>query len=319
MDWIKVTIKTATSGTEIVTALLIDMGINGVEIKDPFEMAAYFTSASPQWDYVDESLSAAIADSPSHEASIIFYLGTDLESEHLLARITDMLNRQQESIGYISIATESVNDENWLHEWKKHFHPIKIGRVLIVPEWETATNQDEIVFTIDPGSAFGTGQHATTMLCVEALQGYLKPGHNVLDIGCGSGILSIISLLLGANKTVACDIDPSAIEVTKKNASLNPINPASLETFVGNILACPRLQASILSQSYDIIVANIVADVIIELVPFIRNILAQGKIFIASGIISERLADVISALSCFAVLETKEHEGWCCVVAVNNG
>jgi len=315
VQWIKTTIKTTSPGTEIITALLINMGIYGVEIDDPQAMEDFFANTPPKWDYIDEGL---LKPQENPEASVIFYLGTDSESTALLAQVRSQLKTIQEPIGSLALTTETVDDQDWLHKWKKYFHPIKIGRVMIVPEWETATNESEIVFTIDPGSAFGTGQHATTSLCIETLQGHIKPADDILDIGCGSGILSVICLLLGAKTATACDIDPSAVEVTKKNAALNPIDLSTLTVYTGDILTNPGLQEQI-KRPYNIIVANIVADVIINVVSLIKELglLAPGGTFIASGIISQRLDEVLAALvsNNFNILQTKESEGWCCVVA----
>ncbi|MCL2404776.1 MAG: 50S ribosomal protein L11 methyltransferase [Defluviitaleaceae bacterium] len=321
MEWLKATIKTNTQEVEVIVALLIDMGIYGVEINDPSEMEAFFASTPSQWDYVDESILASFpAGQQNTEAYVVFYVGTDDESTQLLSQVRDKLNNIQELplASRPALFTETVNDESWLHEWKKHFHPFMIGRVHIVPKWETTPQpiEGDVTFTIDPGSAFGTGQHATTMLCIEALQDIVSPGDEVLDIGCGSGILSIISLLLGSGAATACDIDPSATEVTKRNAALNPINPNSLQVYTGNILTCPDLQKKLKRKSYNIVIANIVADVIIELAPHIRNFLTLDGTFIASGIICERLDDVKLALKGhLEIIDIKVSEGWCCVVA----
>ena len=311
LEWIKATIKTTTQGIEIATELLADLGIYGVEINDPTEVEAFFKKTSPQWDYVDSALLSPHSD--GGEVSVIFYTGTDHESQALLAHVNKALTQIQSFV--FTLHLETVNDQDWLHEWKKHFHPIKIGRVIIAPVWEMGEYKDDIVFTIDPGSAFGTGQHATTRLCTEALQEHIKTNDSILDIGCGSGILSVIGLLLGAKHVTACDIDPAAVEITKKNAKLNPIDLSKLEVYVGDILTSSKLQEIINSKSYDIIVANIVADVIIKLSPVIRRLLKPGGVFIASGIIDERLDDVLSALSTLNSPDIKSSEGWCCVVA----
>jgi len=309
-------------GIEAITNLLMDLGIYGVEIIDQAEMAEFFAKDSPHWDYIDEAMLSQVRASEA-EASIIFYIGTDRESSDLLKRVNEELSRlkacpQSAPLGSLALQAEAVNDQDWLHEWKKHFEPIRIGRVLIVPEWDdNAHPEDEIVFTIDPGSAFGTGQHATTMLCIESLQDRVRLGSSVLDIGCGSGILSIISLLLGAGQATACDIDPSAVEVTKKNAKINPIDQSSLRAFAGDILSSPELLKNISQGKFDIIIANIVADVIKGLAPLVKNLLAPDGVFIASGIIEERLSDVLLSLSAnkLNVVETKTADGWCCVVA----
>jgi len=312
--WTKTTIATARENTELITAMLLNLGIHGVEIHDPQEMETFLTSATSTWDYIDEAL---LPTCTNEGTSIIFYTGTDKGSQDLLSQLKSDLDGISSELGSHTIVSETVNDESWLHEWKKHFHPIKIGQVQIVPEWDTAPPQDGTVFTIDPGSAFGTGQHATTALCIEALQKWLKPHDTILDIGCGSGILSIIGLLLGAKKAVACDIDSAAIEVARRNAALNPIDSSSLDLHIGDILTNTNLHNKINNQKYNIIAANIVADVIIKLAPLIRNLLSPEGNFMASGIITERLDDVLHALTSNALTihEVKTREGWCCVIA----
>ena len=322
MEWRKTTITTTDQGAEIITGLLLDLGVSGVEIIDKKERSDFFANGSSQWDYVDELLQTQAGEC-ENSVSIVFYLGADNESESLLKGIKMGIEYIKscasdiELLGSLSLSTETVNDQDWLHEWKKHFQPIRIGIVLIVPEWDKDAHESDIIFTIDPGSAFGTGQHATTMLCVEALQKHMKPKNMVLDVGCGSGILSIISLLLGAKQAVGCDIDPAAVEVTRKNAGLNPVDASALKLYVGDILTCTELQASINHFKFDIVVANIVADTIINLSPIISNILKPRGVFIASGIIIERLEDVIATLTFndFEIIDIKISEGWCCVVA----
>ena len=321
LDWTKVTITTTTPGADILSALLTDLGISGVEIIDAKERAAFLANNSSNWDYIDESL-VTPGSHDGEEASVVFYISTGPESHGLLPQIKQLLstlksNGSHEHLGSLSISQETVNDQDWLHEWKKYFRPFTIGRILIVPEWEAGLHSGDIIFTIDPGSAFGTGQHATTMLCIEAIEQHVKPGDTILDIGCGSGILSIISLLLGAKHVTACDIDPSAVEVTQKNAKLNPIDISSLDVHTGDIITSTELQSKILKNHYNVVIANIVADVLIKLAPALKEYLCHGGIFIGSGIIDERLDEVISALSLnnLRIIESKALDGWYCVVA----
>jgi len=331
MEWTKVAIKTTTFGTEIVMGILLSSGISGVEIVDPRERANYLEGITRTWDYVDESLLDANND--KDEAHVIFYLTKNKDGATLLKEIRERLEvvRSEfinEDLGNLSIITESTDDENWLHEWKKHFRPIEIGKVAIVPEWEEYINEneDKVIFKIDPGSAFGTGQHQTTQLCIMALQDYIKPNDSIVDIGCGSGILSCVSLLLGADFVFACDIDPAgAISATKRNAALNSINCISdeynshskgLVVQAGDILSDEILREKITQRKYDVVVANIVADVIISLLPIAPELLKPNGYFISSGIINERLDDVLKTFADnqMTVDKTILLEGWCCII-----
>ena len=327
MEWTKVSIETTTSGMEIITAFLVDMGIYNVEINDPSGMDAFLAENPSTWDYVDENLliKSQVNGEPAI-ASVTFYIGTDTESAVLLQRIkknisTLTIGEDQEILGTLTLSTEIVDDRDWLHQWKKYFEPIEIGKILIVPEWDDTSYSNDIIFRIDPGTAFGTGQHASTRMCIDAMQRHLPFNKEVLDIGCGSGILSIISLLLGATHVYACDIDPTAVEVTRMNACLNSIDPSKLEVVAGDIITNEILQNKLFSgRTYGLITANIVADVIIALTRFIPAALAQQGKFIASGIIDERLDDVISTLANngLAVVDIITLDGWCCVVAAVN-
>jgi len=299
----------------------MDLGIYGVEIIDPHERQKHLAETSQYWDYVDDSL---LSTPSGLAADIIFYIGTDTESTNTLRLVHNQLGNISNELPDIfitkpTLSHEVVSDTDWLHEWKKHFHPIKIGKVLIVPEWDKNTYDNDIIFRIDPGSAFGTGQHATTMLCIKALEERLCDGDSVLDIGCGSGILSIISLLLGAKFAFGCDIDPAAVEVTRKNLQLNEVDPSLLEVYVGDILTSSKLQEIVGQFKYSVITANIVADVIIALAPIIPHLLSDYGQFIASGIIDERLHHVKDTLIAngFTIVDEASHEGWCCLVATH--
>lgn len=329
MEWTRVAIQTTTFGTEVVMGVLLSAGISGVEIVDPRARANYLEGITRTWDYVDESL--LDSNNNQDEAHVIFYVTKDESGATLLKEIQKNLESARlqitEPIGSLNLLTESTNDENWLHEWKKHFKPIEISNVVIVPEWEEWVAPEEsqntkIIFKIDPGTAFGTGQHQTTQLCVQALQQFVKPNDKIIDIGCGSGILSCISLLLGAEFVFACDIDPAgAISATKRNAALNfsetEINKR-LEIQAGDILSDSELLGKITQRKYNIVVANIVADVIISLLPLVPTLLESEPhgYFISSGIIEERLGDVLTAFNSSALTVEKiiQLEGWCCVV-----
>jgi len=317
MEWIKVIINTTTDGTEPVTGVLISCGITGMQIIDPHEMRNFLTIEKPTWDYVDESL---LADS-TDDAYVVFYVPKGIPGQDIVQQVRDKLDallQMDGEFGSLDLRCEGVNDENWLHEWKKHFKPFTIGRIAIVPEWEDyLPTNEEIVFKIDPGLAFGTGQHQTTQLCIEALQTYLKPGDKLLDVGCGSGILSIIGLLLGAEFVLACDIDPAAaVTATHENAQKNTVDLSKLVIQAGDILSDRTLREQINRYLFNIVVANIVADVVIPIASIVKEFLNDGGIFIASGIISERLDEVRAAFlsSGLTIKNAYERDSWWCVV-----
>jgi len=298
MEWNKVTIETNSQGVELIVGVLMSCNITSVEIIDPNARIRDLENSILNWDYADEALTQVESDL----SYIIFYVTADEAGDSMIKGVSTELEYVKTFTtfaerGSLNIARSSVNDETWLHEWKKHFHAIKLGKVVVSPEWEDySPTDDEIVFKIEPGSAFGTGQHQSTQLVIMALQDYMQPSAKVLDIGCGSGILSITSLLLGAHSVFACDIDPAgAIAATKNNAALNPVDTSRLSIHSGDALSDENLKATISKNKYDIVLVNIVADVIVELAPFIRTILAPDGIVISSGIIKERAQDVLSA------------------------
>jgi len=318
MEWIKSSIETTSAGVDAVTGILLTHGIAGVEIVDSEERARYFADSTRTWDYADEAL--LVPDSTS--AFVIFYVTSDNAGATLIQQIaTSLENARSASTEYgaLIMRQEKANDETWLHEWKKHFVPIHIGRVVVVPEWvQYQPQRGEVIFTIDPGTAFGTGQHQTTKLCALALQNTIESGAKVLDIGCGSGILSIIALLLQASQVTAIDIDPAgAIAATKKNAELNPIDVSRLQVLAGDVLSDTAARKAV-GTGYDLVVANIVADVIIPLAPLAPLFGKPGGRFIASGIISDRLEDVKAAFrqANITIVSEDEMEGWHCLVGV---
>ncbi|MCL1844301.1 MAG: 50S ribosomal protein L11 methyltransferase [Defluviitaleaceae bacterium] len=359
MEWLKVEIRTTSFGAEIATAVLLECGVSGAEIINPHERVRHLNEAAGSWDYAEAEL-LDVAEAVVDEVSVVFYVEKNVEGDALLARVQEGLKRAGESCAAADtddatnasthpcnrvefrINVESAHESAWADEWKKHFKPLRVGRVVIVPEWErpgsgsaqystsrkfAATRmcprcslrarRTDIIFTIDPGSAFGTGQHQSTQLCIAALQEYVQAGDAVLDIGCGSGILSIIALLLGARDVFACDIDPAAaIAATKANAALNEIDPSRLEIHAGDALTDATLREKVSAKKYKIIVANIVADVIIDLLPFAQECLADDGVFITSGIIDEREGEVAEAFAMngLEILQTERLEGWSCIV-----
>jgi len=316
MEWTKISVETTGgTGVEIVTGILMSCGVTGLEIVDHHERARHFADTARTWDYADESLLSTDFDG----AFVIFYVPKNDTGSALLEQVKEQLaGCGVHDIGPLTVRLEHANDETWLHEWKKHFRPIRLGKVIVVPDWEDfAPAPGDVVFRIDPGSAFGTGQHQTTQLCVKALQKWINPADTVLDVGCGSGILSIISLLLGAQHVCAIDIDPAgAITATKKNAELNPIDLGKIRILAGDVLSEANTRDDVGYGLYDLVVANIVADVIVPLAPLANEFAKPQGIFITSGIIAGRVQDVRDAFDAanITILEETELEGWYCVI-----
>ena len=306
--WEKITVKARTSeDIESITAVLISCGIVGMEIIDHAERVRDLNNLISAWDYADESLLE-----PSTEKNIVFYIAKEDGCEEQERKIKSELKK----VDCFEIIRECEYDCQWLNEWKKYFKPIKIGNVTIVPEWEKyEPKKNETIFRIDPGAAFGTGQHESTKLSILALQEYVKNDDVMLDIGCGSGILSCIGKMLGAKKVIACDIDPiGAVRATKKNIALNGLS--NIEVFSGDVFSSSK----ICEETYDVVVANIVADVIIELLPLVNKLLKKGGLFISSGIIGDRAEEVKDAFrkTSLNIIWQKEINNWLAYVVEKN-
>ena len=300
MNWIKSTISLSGEHADIAAALLLDFGIEGVEITDEYENMRFIEGHESNWDYVDE----ALLNAEKGPAMLTFYLPEDTETAYI-----ESISKALQPYGCLE--TQMVQDD-WSDAWRQYYKPFKVSAsapIIIVPEWEDyAPGNEEIVFKIDPGHVFGTGQHESTALCIELLAKFITKDFSILDIGCGSGILAIIGLLLGAKDAVAVDIDKEAVRVTNRNALLNNIEPHRLKALSGNLLE----NRNLVKGSFDIITANIVADVIIPLIPTAKNLLSPGGIFIVGGIIDDRQEEVRNALDAagFADIEFSVANGW---------
>lgn len=315
MDWIKVTIYTSSEGIEPLSGVLYQLGITGTEIEDEADFKDFLENNKQCWDYVDEDLIRE----KEKETCVKIYVSDNLAGKETLAAVrgavSELKARDSENqFGRLFIELDNISEEDWANNWKKYFHPVEVGeKILIKPEWEELSSPtDRIVFNVNPGMSFGTGSHETTQLCIEALENIIKPGDDVLDLGCGSGILSIISIMLGAGSAFAIDIDPNAVDIAKDNAALNKISPDNFYAKAGNILTDEALKNEIAAKKYPVITANIVADVIIALAPFASSVLAEGGVFITSGIISERSEEVLNALKLagFEKIELKSRGDW---------
>ncbi len=319
MDWIKLSISTTTEGIEAVCAVLMEQGILGVEIDDSTDFHNFLDNNRDKWDYVDDELLAA------HESGsfVSFYVTDDTEGKETVSLVKDALSALKsqdadDEYGTLEISGVNMKEEDWSENWKQYFKPLNVGdKILILPEWETLdAPTDRTVFTVNPGMSFGTGAHHTTQLCIKAMEKHLENGMTVLDLGCGSGILSIISLLLGAEHATAVDIDENAVKIAVENAEKNNIDLSKYRTMAGNVTCDKELFVRISDRKYDIVLANIVADVIIGIRDVVPQFLKDGGIFITSGIIEERLDDVVSAYKTTAFTPvSEEHQGgWASLV-----
>ena len=319
MDWIRVTIYTSPDGIEAVTGRLYRLGITGLEIEDEKDFKDFLENNKQYWDYVDEEL----LKEKHKETCVKAYVSDDVNGRELLLAIEGSMRELKASdengdFGTLKVEADGINTEDWANNWKQYFHPMEVGeKLLIKPMWEDLDKPtDRLVFNINPGMSFGTGSHYTTQLCIEALEKYIKPGDKMLDLGCGSGILSIISLMLGASEAVAVDIDPNAADTAYENADMNNIDKSHYKVLTGNVVTDPDVQAEISKNKYEVVAANIVADVIIGLAPKAREYMKEDGVFITSGIISDREEDVKNALSenGFEIVSVQRCKDWVSIV-----
>ncbi|MBO5743820.1 MAG: 50S ribosomal protein L11 methyltransferase [Clostridia bacterium] len=298
MEWIIFKIFTTSEGIEEVISMLYEMGITGIEIEDEQEFKDFLEENKKYWDYVDDDL----LKEKSGETKVKIYIENKPDAKNIMAKIISKLDDLKKLDtnnlwGRLETETEGINEEDWANNWKEFFKPTKIGKkVLIQPQWEKFEGKtDRTVFTVNPGMTFGTGTHHTTKMCIEELENAVDSDKLILDVGCGSGILSIISLLLGAKEAYALDIDPACEHVAYENATLNSVDKSKYHVYSGDILTDAELFEKLAKRKYDVIVANIVADVIIALLPTVKKLIKENGVFICSGIIEERIPDVEKA------------------------
>ena len=312
MKWLELTVYTTDAGTDAVCAALNGAGIMGLSIEESHEKAyAFLREAAIFWDFAD--MDKIGTDTPCVKGYVADCPENLLVVEAAKAAVERLKTLDLPvDLGSLAMTVVSVDEEDWANNWKQYYKPLEIGsRLLVLPSWEERPETDRIVLKLDPGMAFGTGAHHTTRMCLEFLEKTVKAGESMLDLGCGSGILSIAARLLGAVDATAVDIDPIAESIAYENAAMNGIGQDHYHVLIGNVLSDTRLQKRIAGQ-YPVVAANIVADVIIALAPLARTLVAPGGVFLVSGIIDERVDEVKKALngSGFSVSEHSRAEGW---------
>lgn len=317
--WKEITVFTTNDGLDIVAGRFDMLGVTQLEINEGLAgVAGYLDEAASFWDYADPDELT-----PEREPFVRAYIADvpeNAETIEAVAPAMDELGKMDMGVdlGSLRIEERLVSEEDWANNWKAYYKPLEIGERLVVrPSWETIGDTDRVVLSLDPGMAFGTGMHQTTRLCLEFLERLVKNGDEMLDLGCGSGILSIAGLLLGASHAIAVDIDPIVETIAAENAAMNGIKD-EYRIMTGDILSDDGIKREISKQRYDIVTANIVASVIIKLAPQIPALLKDDGVFIASGIILERLDEVKDALANngLKVLEVKKLDEWSALTAV---
>ena len=314
MKWNKFTLKTKTDVEDIIISTLADIGIQGAEIEDKQPL----TEEDKKQMFVD-----ILPDMPEDDgvAYLNFYLDEDENVEEMLEKVNAELSelRNFVDIGEGTITTSETEDKDWINNWKQYFKQFYVDDILIIPSWEEVKEEDRdrMIIHIDPGTAFGTGMHETTQLCIRQLKKYVTSETELLDVGTGSGILSIVALKLGAKHAVGTDLDPCAVPAVEENKEVNNIPSESFDMMIGNIIDDKAIQDRVGYEKYDIVAANILADVLVPLTPVILNQLKKGGIYITSGIIDDKEETVVKAVkdAGLEILEVTHQGEWVSVTA----
>ena len=343
MQWIRYELKTTTDASSRIGELLTEFGVNGYELQDNVPLSAeeerkMYTDIPAELPPDNgEAVLVFYSDVIDGDSDAFYSTGSSLRDAEIEQNVPDRLLTKPEAfikafttrvekassfapITFSELTYQVEDDSAWKDKWKENFKPFRIADdVLIKPTWEPVPedcSESDIVLSIDPGSAFGTGTHETTKLCLLSLRNYIHDDTRLMDAGCGSGILSIISLLLGADSAFAVDIDPNAVDIAYQNAGMNDVDISKYTVKAGDIITNTELQNEIAKNEYDVVVANIVADVIIALAPKAREYMKKGGVFITSGIIEDRVDDVKAALEkCgFEINSIKQRKDWVSIV-----
>jgi ribosomal protein L11 methyltransferase len=314
LKWNKFTVKTTTQAEDIVSSTLMDLGVEGVEIVDKVPL----TESDKKQMFVDILPEVGMDDEIAY---LSFYIDSEVDAKELLENIRIELEELRSfiDIGECTIEESQTEDKDWINNWKQYFKQFTVDDILIKPSWEEVKPEDneKLMIQIDPGTAFGTGMHETTQLCIRQLKKFITSSTKLLDVGCGSGILSIVSVKLGADSALGLDIDPNAISASKENAQVNHIPEDKFEIRIGNILEDESVGEGAGYDKYDIVVANILADVLVPLTPIILKNLKSGGYYITSGIIDMKEEEVVAAIekSGLLVVEITHQGEWVSVTA----
>lgn len=314
MKWNRFTIKTKTDAEDLVISALADVGVAGVEIQDRQPL----TEEDKAQMFVD-----IMPEGPADDgiAYLSFYLEEDADRENILKNVKNVLEelRSFTDIGEGSIEESWTEDKDWINNWKEYFHQFYVDDILIVPSWEEvkAEDKDKMILHIDPGTAFGTGMHETTQLVIRQLKKYVKKGAEILDVGTGSGILGIVALKLGAAHVTGTDLDPCAVPAVAENKEANNISDEAFDMLIGNIIDDKEVQDQVGYEKYDVVTANILADVLVPLTPVIVHQMKKGAYYITSGILDvkeEVVAEAVRKAGLTLVEVTRQGE-WVSVTA----
>ena len=317
MKWKQFRLKTTTQAEDIVSSMLADLGIEGVQIEDKIPL----TEQDKEQMFVD-----ILPDIPDDDgtAYLTFYLDEEEDVAPVLMNVRKELEDMRAflDVGKCTIEESETEDVDWVNNWKQYFHQFYIDDILVIPSWEKVKpeDSDKMVIHIDPGTAFGTGMHETTQLCIRALKKYVTSETEILDVGCGSGILGMLALKFGAKHSLGTDLDPCAIDATHENMEVNGIRKDQYEVMIGNIIDDKAVQDAVGYEKYDIVAANILADVLVPLTPVIIHQMKPGAVYITSGIIEDKENVVIEAVKAagLEVLEVNHQGEWVSVVARKN-
>jgi len=325
MKWVKFQIKTITDAEDIIISTLYDIGFEGAQIEDKIplttlEKEQMFVDILPETEEDDGVAYLSFFVEQKEDGSLEVQ-GEPMDVETILKNVEAELEdlRTFMEIGEGTITVDETEDIDWINNWKEYFHQFYIDDILVIPSWEDVKPEDDekMVLHIDPGTAFGTGMHETTQLCIRQLRKYITPETELLDVGTGSGILAILSLMFGAKHAVGTDLDICAIDAVADNCANNGITPEQFEMMIGNIITDKEIQDRVGYECYDIVVANILADVLVPLTPVIVNQMKPGGIYITSGIIDDKEQTVVDAVKAagLEVVEVTYQGEWVSVTA----